>query len=290
MKKLLSLAVAIAVSAPAMADIYTDVNYKHSKHDVREAAAKVGYVMDNGLSFDLENVYDFKNKKNKEVTLGTAWKFDVVENGYIQPLAEVTFATNNSSHKFDEASKFFGDALDDKTFSITEKNKNGNTYKIGLKGGYEFDNGIYTSLRYRYEMNDSSWKLDANGTYDKKPVGATLLSKEDASRLHRTDLTVGYVIEDMADLSVNWIYKTGSTKIKGELLDLGKADITKLRASSSDIEFKAAANGLGDFVPYVQYTIKTSEKVKGFDVHGLEGEAFKNKRENEIKVGLVYNF
>ncbi|OAN11268.1 hypothetical protein A3K86_20140 [Photobacterium jeanii] len=278
MKKLLSLAIAIAVSAPAMADVYTDVNYKHSK-DVREAAAKVGYEMDNGLSFDLENVYDVKNKENKEVTLGTAWKFEVAEGAYVQPLAEVTFSTYKTATA--------NDTTGDYRPSITEHSAKydiGNTYKMGIKGGYKHESGLYVDARYRYETRKDKAEYLAKKNSGIPAVEYEFYKADFKDSVHRTDLTLGYDIQDVANLSVNWVRKAHTIKIDGteqingsfpKAVDGGKGNFT-----SNDYEFRADVTALGDFVPYAQYTIKSDIKKDG---HKL-------KRENEIKVGLVYNF
>ncbi|MGF1833368.1 hypothetical protein [Photobacterium sanguinicancri] len=278
MKILLPLAIALTISTPAIADVYTDVNYKNSK-DVSEAAAKVGYVMDNGLSFDLENVYDFKNKENKEVTLGTAWKFGIASGVYIQPLAEFTFST----YKTAKESQITGNYQPSLT-KHSAKYDVGHTSKVGIKGGYKHDSGLYLDARYRYETrkDDAEYYARASSGVPTNEFQLYRVALKD--NVHRTDLTLGYDISNVANLSVNWVRKAHTLKLDGshqadgnkaKPLTAGKDNFT-----TNDYELRADVTALGDLMPYAQYTIKSDIMKNDVTL----------KRENEIKVGLIYNF
>lgn len=259
MKKLLSMAIVTAVSVPVFAD--TTVGLSHESN--KETTANVGYALENGLSFDVELVGQDNFKNLKETTLGAAWKFDISSNLYVQPQVAFTMPVHNNS----QSALLI---IDNET--IKGKLKVGNTAKFGLKTGYNFDNGLYLSGRYRYEMATDTLKLTEFDN-NNKPTGNRIKVEFDKN-VHRTDVTFGYSME-MVDISTNWVHK--ELKNKGSLI----LDIQKKSSRIDYYEFKATVNAFGDIKPYVQYTLDQTEVVFGNQ---------KLKADNLFKVGVNYTF
>ncbi|KPA54544.1 hypothetical protein [Photobacterium leiognathi] len=267
MKKLVTLSILAALSSPAFAGIQTEL----AQESNNDTTARVGYVHDSGMSAGLETVFSDGLKNTKEVTVDAAWKFNLSNNVYIQPQAAVTVPVHNRS--------ISGEANDPNSADQANfKVKKGETYKLGVKAGYEADNGLFASARYRYDMADNKVKL--SGKIDGDKFDGRLKDRE---RVHRTDLTLGYNT-DVATLSVNWIHKEGKDKASA-YSGKNTERLGKMKTKTDEFEFKAVANTFGDLKPYAQYTVKTD--TKGTDALG---EKFKAKNDNVFKVGLVYNF
>ncbi|WP_028862710.1 oligogalacturonate-specific porin KdgM family protein [Psychromonas aquimarina] len=255
MKKLLAVSIASALfSASAVAGIQTEI----SQDSVNESTFKAGYALDNGLSFGAEYIYAHANKNNaknqsKEITLESAWKFDLNDNLWIQPQVAVTFPSDRTIIN------------DLQIGSINFNADKGNTYKVGLKGGYDFDFGLYTAARYRYDYQKDTLTGTEKGQTDEIKF---------KNGVHRTDLTVGYAI-DLVDVSLNWIHRDGKVDMSGR----GESEGERWR--NNDYEFKVAYTQYKTVVPYVQYTAKSS-------VSGFEG--FKGARSNEFKLGVMASF
>ncbi len=253
MKKLLAVYI---IASLASASAFATVNTEVSQESNGEASFKGGYTLDNGISFGAEYVHDFSRTKgdlentkdsgkHKETSVNAAWKITLNDNIWVQPLAEVTVPGQKSSE--------YG----------TLKVKSGNTYKLGMKAGYEFDFGLYTTAQYRFDFSE-----------DKVSSGNGKLKNQ----IHRTDLTVGYRI-DVVDVSANWIHKNGHTQIKNTA--------TKPKAKSNELELKATYNQYDNVKPYIQYTVKGDVDIKNAPNQALDG---KYKQDNVFKVGVAISF
>ncbi len=252
MKKLLAVSIASALfSASAVAGIQTEISQKSAN----ESAFKAGYALDNGLAFSAEYVYAHDKRESKEVTLESTWKFALTDNLWIQPQVALVMPVHR-------------DVVDLSTAEDLTDSYHGNTYKVGLKGGYDFDFGLYTAARYRYEYQ----KDTVDGVVSKSD--ATAVAMKFKNQVHRTDLTVGYAIE-LVNVSMNWVHKEGTTDMSGYM---GTADADW---RTNDYEFKLAYTEFKTLVPYVQLTVKN--QVKGSDT-------FKATRDNEFKLGVTAAF
>lgn len=192
------------------------------------------------------------------------YNFDITDAWYIQPQFELTVPSGSRSN----SSIVVTDTVDAKL-------RLSNTAKFGLKTGYQFDNGLYTAARYRYEMTDA--KVDFKGKGDENGR-----IKED-NNIHRMDLTVGYVVADMMDLSANYIYKRGDSDINANYMNekfKAKAH-EKLEGNQSEVELKAKFIGFDSIHPYAMYTYKGDIDLKG---------AKNVKVDNVFSVGVNFNF
>lgn len=266
MKKILSLAILAALSTPVLAEVSVDFAHESNK----ETTAKAGYALENGMSFDVELVGQDNFKNLKETTIGAAWKLDMSENFYVQPQFAFTMPVHDNSQ-----SGSFDSPEGDET--LKGKLEMGNTAKFGLKTGYNFDNGLYVSGRYRYEMTTDTVKLTEFDNKN-KPTGNSLKAEFDEN-VHRTDVTFGYSME-IVDVSTNWVHK--ELKNKGSLKVNDSKGSIKGSSRIDYYEFKATVNAFGDIKPYVQYTLDQTEVVD------LSGK--KQKADNLFKVGVNYTF
>lgn len=268
MKKLLSLAILAALSTPVLAETSIDVAHESNK----ETTAKAGYALENGISFDVELVGQDSFKNLKETTIGAAWKFDLSSNLYVQPQVAFTMPIHNNS----QSGSF---NVPEGPEIIKVKLDVGNTAKFGLKTGYNFDNGLYLSGRYRYEMATDT--LSLTQFKDKKATGHSINLEADTN-VHRTDATFGYSME-VVELSANWVHKEFKNKLSGKETQPGEVEKGSIKHSARTdyYEFKATVNTFGDIKPYVQYTLNQTEVVFGNQ---------KLKADNLFKVGVNYTF
>ena len=263
MKKILSLAILAALSTPVLAE--TTVDFAHESN--KETTAKAGYALENGISFDVELVGQDNFKNLKETTIGAAWKFDLSDNLYVQPQVDFTMPMHDNSQS--GSLRIEEKGVDE---TIKGKLEMGNTAKFGLKTGYNFDNGLYISGRYRYEMTTDTAKLTGSDN-NNKPNGKSVKA-EFENNVHRTDATFGYSME-IVDISANWVHKELKTKVSAKGY-VGKQS-EKVSARIDYYEFKATVNAFGDIKPYVQYTLDQTEVAFG-------------KHDNLFKVGVNYTF
>lgn len=254
MKKQLVLSIAALVSLPVLAAPYGEI-YQNSDN---ETSFKAGYALDNGLMFDLEHVHDFNQGEGVETELGAAFNYQINDQLYVKPQLSYTY-------------RGYGDEkqvlLDKAGYQFDQ----GGLYKIGLESGYDFNNGLYVSGRYRYERSQDTLKLQQNGK--------TLASSKDKLGLHRTDLTLGYNL-DVVDLSANWIHKRSNDKFTID----GVKGSEKIKGSANEYEFKASFNQLGTVKPYLQYTVKSDTEYK------LDKTPLKLKNDNEFRLGISAAF
>jgi oligogalacturonate-specific porin family protein len=280
MKKTLSIAVTAALlSSTAFAGTFAEV----SQATDNETAVKVGHGLENGISFGIEGVYSnngfndvLGNKKAngyKETTLGAAWKVSLTDNVWVQPQIGYTIASENFSAKATN----IGKAGNSTEYRVS--GEKGDTLKLGLKSGYDFDNGMYVAGRYRYDMRTDSMNLLIDNNKGKL---------EGDVNVHRTDLTFGYKME-VVDLSMNWVHKEAEDKFN--LIDGKKGKRSKTRslakgkvkdASADEFEFKATLLTANNLKPYVQYTVKNDINVKGVAKNISKDDVF--------KLGVAYSF
>lgn len=268
MKKLVLAAVVSSLfSATAMAN--TSYNIQHGNDD----ASKFSVYNNIGLGFSggVEIVTEGNLKRHKESNMRIDYNFDVTDAWYIQPQFELTVPSGSRSRSSFEAEQNGNKLRADLRLS--------NTAKFGLKTGYQFDNGLYTAARYRYEMTDA--KVNVKGTASNKDRH-NLGIKED-NNIHRMDITLGYVLADTMDLSANYIHKRGDSKFNADYttVNFKDKDQRKIEGNQNEVELKAKFIGFDSIHPYAMYTYKGDIDFKGE----------KNvKVDNVFSVGVNFNF
>ncbi len=268
MKKVILAAVIGSIFSGA---VLADTTYQIEHGTDKETSAKFhGEYFESSvgtLGGGIELVGSDNLKHHKETTFSLDYKFNVSDALYIQPSFDYTVPSGHSSDA----------ALPGIDYKL------GNTAKFGIKSGYEFDNGLYTSARYRYEMRKGDGKSEE---------GNHVYSLTDKEKQHRFDLTMGYVISDVVDLSANYIYKTGSLDVNtGDYHKVDKTSDTKsadIDFRNNELELKAMYTGFANFNPYVQYTVKGSTKLDG----KIDSEAGRVKASNDNvwEIGAQFRF
>ncbi|MGF1735161.1 oligogalacturonate-specific porin KdgM family protein [Photobacterium satsumensis] len=266
MKKLVLAAVVSSLfSATVMAD--TQYNIQHGNDD--ESKFSVYHDIGLGFSGGIEFVTENNLKRHKETNMRIDYNFDVTDAWYIQPQFELTVPSGSRSRS-DGQFTIDGD-------KVNASQRISNTAKFGLKTGYQFDNGLYTAARYRYEMAER--KLNLNGTDgdgNKRKAGI-----KESNNIHRMDLTLGYVVADTMDLSANYIYKRGDSKFDAHGVSDKKTEHAKLEGNQSEVELKAKFIGFDSIHPYAMYTYKGDAEIKGLG---------KKSVDNVFSVGVSFNF
>ncbi|MCW8330846.1 autotransporter outer membrane beta-barrel domain-containing protein [Photobacterium sp. SDRW27] len=277
MKKTILAATLISLfSGAALAN----TTYELSHDGDKETTAKFDSELIGGLHGGIELVAMDNLKYHKETTFSLAYNFDITDAWYIEPQFDLTIP----SHHAGRASYYGninGSAMMPGGDEVDANYKSSNTAKLGIETGYSFDNGFYTSARYRYEVRDG--KLKAKFLSVKEGIDATLSSKE-KEKLHRFDLTAGYVVSDMVDLSANYIIKMGKLDIDNKVSEYKLKKSLDTDYSQAELELKAQYTGFDNFKPYFQYTIKGDTDFDG----SLDGLKLKN--DNVWKVGAQFSF
>ncbi|MGF1683926.1 hypothetical protein [Photobacterium minamisatsumaniensis] len=255
-----------------------------------ETSLKLGHALDNGISFGIEGVYSnngvtdiLGNKKGagyKETTLGAAWKVDITDSAWVQP--QIAYTIPSSHHSYSESEDWKASPYTDEVDSYKLTGDKGNTLKIGIKAGYDFDNGMYVAGRYRYDMRDDNLKLTATSGKSRNAK----IDLDGSANVHRTDLTFGYKME-VVDLSANWIHKEAEDEFKissvakdGKYTQKDNAKLGKVKGSQDEYELKATLLTASALKPYVQYTIKPDAKIDNVKV----------AQDNVFKLGVAYAF
>lgn len=276
MKKTILAATLVSLfSAAALAN----TTYEISHDGDQETTAKFDSELIGGLHGGIELVAMDNLKYHKETTFSLDYKFDITDTWYIEPQFDLTIP----SHHVGRASYYGnidGSAMMPGGDEVNASYKSSNTAKFGIETGYDFGNGFYTSARYRYEVRDG--KLNAKFLSVNDGVDATLSSKE-KEKLHRFDLTAGYVVGDMVDLSANYIIKTGKLDIDSEVPKHQLTSSLDADFSQAELELKAQYAGFDNFKPYFEYTVKSDTNFDG----GLNG---KLKNDNVWKIGAQFSF
>ncbi|BEU05395.1 porin [Agarivorans sp. OAG1] len=170
------------------------------------------------------------------------------ENQHESGLHEATFAADYTYK--------FGNAYVQPRVEYTRNVANdANTGKFALKGGYNFDNGIFVAARYRYEGTQN------NNSINKAELGDV--------KTNRTDLTAGWA-GDIVGVSFNYIHKDANAEHKNNNLKI------------NELETKVFLTNLGSYQPYVQYT------QKNFDSSGYNSSPLKD--DSQIKLGVSMKF
>ncbi|PSW09202.1 hypothetical protein C9J01_21490 [Photobacterium rosenbergii] len=263
MKKLVLAAVVSSLfSATAMAT--TSYNIEHGNDD--ESKFSIYHDIGLGFSGGVEFVTEGNLKRHKESNMRIDYNFDITDAWYIQPQFELTVPSGSRSRSNGQFTTPDGD-------KVNASQRISNTAKFGLKTGYQFDNGLYTAARYRYEMAER--KLNFKNTAHNLDI------KED-NNIHRMDLTVGYVVADMMDLSANYIYKRGDSKFDANYTsDIKDKANGKLEGNQSEVELKAKFIGFDSIHPYAMYTYKGDAEIKGLGKKAVD---------NVFSVGVNFNF
>ncbi|MGF1699403.1 oligogalacturonate-specific porin KdgM family protein [Photobacterium makurazakiensis] len=289
MKKTLLFAITATVfSSATFAGTIAEI----SQATDNETSLKLGHALDNGISFGIEGVYSnngvtdiLGTKKGagyKETTLGAAWKVAITDNAWVQPQIAYTIPSNTSFKISDDFRPSPSEEISLDKYSVS--GEKGNTLKVGLKAGYDFDNGVYVAGRYRYDMRDDN--LSLNGLDSAK--NTMNIDIDGANSVHRTDLTFGYTM-DVVDLSVNWIHKEAEDSFKGsfseknskgKVVEKGSNKIGKTKARQDEFEMKAVLLTAGDVKPYIQYTVKSDVKLDNAKI----------TQDNVFKLGVAYAF
>lgn len=265
MKKLLVTSVVFAAlsSASSMA-FELDVNHTTN---TKESAIKFHDDIYGGIAGGIEIVGSDNLQHHKETTFSLDYKVDA-GSFYVMPSFDLTVPSGHSSEY-----KWQPSGEDEMNYKF------GNVAKFGLKVGTSFNNGLYTSARYRYELQDGKGDFGIGNPI----LGARHLNGEGdhKTKTHRVDLTVGYNVADTVDLSANYIFKRGTTKARVNAAE--DVNTAKFTGTSSDVELKAVLTTFGDLKPYAQFTYKGDTKYTG-------SRTLKGATDNEFKLGVTYAF
>ncbi|RJG40055.1 hypothetical protein [Motilimonas pumila] len=272
-RTLLAASIALFSANVLASEVYLDANYK--SHDV--GAIKLGSDFGfTGLDLSAE-VQTVKGNYDK-TELEAAYQFNITENWYVTPSVNYVFnksmqikganITDYGVMPFVDGNAQWvgmGAWATATQYDLTRTN----VAKFGLKTGYQFNNGLFASARFRHEIGGAQLKVNstthtahlARGSKDEiVPVaqGSYQLSSNKELKTNRWDLTLGYDAKDIAPLvaQYNYVHKNFSGPIKG---------------SDKSHEMKLVYTGFGDAQPYVEYTANES-------------------RDNEFKAGLRYTF
>ncbi|KLN63440.1 hypothetical protein [Vibrio sp. VPAP30] len=278
MKKL-AVATAVLATLTSFSSAAFDLEASHGNN--KETTLKFHDQVIGGLAGGIEIVGAENLKRHKETTFSLDYKIEMGQ-AFIMPSFDLTVPSGYSKEYKYTATPEIDGVNGEATY------KDSNVAKFGLKGGYTFDNGLYTAARYRYEISDGKGEFSA---YDNS--GKANGNGNHKSKLHRVDLTLGYNVMDTVDLSANYIVKRadidGNLTVKSAGLN-GNGDAT---AKSQEIELKAVLTSFGDLKPYAQYTYKGQTHIEGSGAsndnkHISFDDKFKN--DNVFKVGVVYSF
>ncbi|WP_062270236.1 oligogalacturonate-specific porin KdgM family protein [Endozoicomonas arenosclerae] len=243
--KALAFAMAAGAVLPAFSKVtgVADLNVKGDDYAL-EAGAKF-----NGLSITGEYVVDTAKNSAKEFTGTAKYRYDIGEQFYLEPVISYTRSFKD---------KVYADGPSGYQYRPID------TTKMGLKGGWNSDFGLYAAARYRYEMGGLESK-------DLASIGGEK-GKEETRKVHRTDLTFGYQFEKVT-AQYNWVHK--KAKQDEFLFANGKK-------SSNTHEVKFAYTDLGSFTPYVEFS---------FEEKGKTNTVTKKKESKDsVKVGMQFTY
>ena len=284
MKKL-AVATAVLAALTSVSSAAFDLEASHGNN--KETTLKFHNEIIGGLAGGIEFVGAENLKRHKETTFSLDYKVEM-GNAFIMPSFDLTVPSAYSK-EYKYTANLAADCVNGEATY-----KDSNVAKFGIKGGYTFDNGLYTAARYRYEISDGKGEFSA---YDNK--GKASGNGNHKSKVHRVDLTVGYNVMDTVDLSANYIVK------RGDVNSYLNADVTgtesvagngKTTAKSQEIELKAVLTSFGDLKPYAQYTYKARTHLKGSGTISNGTETYadsmssKYKNDNVFKIGVQYSF
>lgn len=279
MKKL-AVATAVLAALTSFSSAATDIEASHGNN--KETTFKLYHSIFGGLNGGFEMVGAENLKHHKETTFSLDYKIDMGQ-AFIMPSFDLTVPSGYSKeYKYTATPEVDG-------VNGEAKYKDSNIAKFGIKGGYTFDNGLYTAARYRYEISDGKGEFSAY-----EGLNSATGNGSHKSKVHRVDLTVGYNVMDTVDLSANYIVKRadidGKLSVKSNKNLTGNGDAT---AKSQELELKAVLTSFGDLKPYVQYTYKGRTQLKGSastsdNLNFSLNEKYKN--DNVFKIGVQYSF
>ncbi|MCG9580507.1 hypothetical protein L1D13_24885 [Vibrio tubiashii] len=275
MKKL-AVATAVLAALTSFSSAAFDLEASHGNN--KETTLKFHNEIIGGLAGGIEFVGAENLKRHKETTFSLDYKVEM-GNAFIMPSFDLTVPSAYSKEYKYEVLPTNDLVNGEATY------KDSNVAKFGIKGGYTFDNGLYTAARYRYEISDGK------GDYSPLP-NYKLVEANHKSKVHRVDLTVGYNVADTIDLSANYIVKRADIDghLKVEPFGTANGDAS---AKSQELELKAVLTSFGDLKPYAQYTYKGKTHLKG---SGSRDDGMplsvneKYKNDNVFKIGVQYSF
>ena len=245
--KALAIALAAGIALPAFADV-TNFAGINTKND--DITAEVG-VKTNGFTVKGEYILDKANNQSKEFTATVQYRYDINDSFYLEPVASYTKELRN---------KDFGSARDGFEF------RKADTTKVGLKGGWNSDFGLYAAARYRYEMGGSE-------SQDMAAIEDTS-GKKEKRIVHRTDLTIGYHF-DVITAQYN-IWRKEANKDQFHMADGKKTGI------GHDIKF--SYTGFDKFTPFVEFNFEEKKRNAGTAAN----PDYKSK--NSAKLGVAFTF
>ncbi|AIW16068.1 hypothetical protein IX91_18380 [Vibrio tubiashii ATCC 19109] len=277
MKKL-AVATAVLAALTSFSSAAFDLEASHG--DNKETTIKFHDQIIGGLAGGIEFVGAENLKRHKETTFSLDYKVEM-GNAFIMPSFDLTVPSGYSK----EYKYIANPAVDGVNGEATYKDSN--IAKFGIKGGYAFDNGLYTAARYRYEISDGKGEFSAT-----QGLNSATGNGSHKSKVHRVDLTVGYNVADTVDLSANYIVKRADIDghLKVEPFGTANGDAS---AKSQELELKAVLTSFGDLKPYAQYTYKGKTHLKG---SGSRDDGMplsvneKYKNDNVFKIGVQYSF
>ncbi|WP_086775558.1 hypothetical protein [Vibrio coralliirubri] len=254
-KTIISTLILSALSATAHAGAFVEASAESAgKQGEANNTIIVGYDFDKiGSSIALEY-----NKK-RDFDLTAKHNIQITDNFSLVPELGYVWKTKHGNTKDFDIEIMPGGS--EYAYSGTAKQVNSDVIRAGLEAAYSFDNGIFTSARYRLETGSATV---VEGVRDRGDASATLFNESKRSTIGRTDLTVGYSFDGVVTLTGKAIHKTQI----GTMKDVTGSD------SATDYEAKATVACLGPLAPYLQ----------------IANKDMRDSRDTTFKLGAKYSF
>lgn len=242
--KALAFAIAAGAALPVFANIddvtgVANVNVKNDDYAIEAGAVYKGFTVLGEYVVDTGEL-----KRGKEFTGTIKYRYDINDAFYIEPVASYTRYLKD---------KNFSETVPGATHNL----RNIDTTKVGLKGGWTSDFGLYTAARYRYEIGGSESK-------------ELITNKNERRKVHRTDLTVGYNFSKI-QAQYNWVHKKATKE--QFTYDSGKR-------STNAHEVKFTYTDFNSVKPFVELSFEDRKPI---------GENSAKKKE-AVKVGMVFTY
>lgn len=250
-KTIVSALVLSALSGSVLAGFKVDVNNESKTSGKRESKQTLVLSVSEGLGFGEVEV-----NTDKDIELTAGMKLELTPSFYVKPTLGYLF--NGSDNKK-------SGTIDDVTFKATGLASN--VAKVGVESGFVFENGFYTSVRYRVDSEVHSRKVTI---FDKSDSEFNSVSfKGEKSIIGRTDLTAGYKF-DLVTIQAKAIHKD-------QLSSKYKKDVFAPQLNNHwSSELKATLTMFDGVQPYLELSSDRTYR-KGFD-------------DNKVKLGAAFRF
>lgn len=254
-KTIVSALVLSALSGSVLAGFKVDVNNESKTSGKRESKQTLVLSVSEGLGFGEVEV-----NTDKDIELTAGMKLELTPSFYVKPTLGYLF--NGSDNKKN------GTVED---FAFKASGLSSDVFKVGAEAGFEFENGFYTSARYRVESNVEAMKLSVSDALDPSfgQGKNEFTAKGERSIIGRTDLTAGYKF-DLVTIQAKAIHKDQlSRKYK-------KDEFAPQLKNHWSSELKATLTMFDGVQPYLELSSDRTYR-KGFD-------------DNKVKLGAAFSF